>query len=79
MRTAFRALHTDDRNLKGIAFEYLESTTLPNTRHLLLPLLEADAENRVTSKSDGALARLLKTEVRINQSLKIARPVAGSS
>jgi len=79
MRIAFRALHTDDRNLKGIAFEYLESATPPTTRHLLLPLLEADAENRLSSKADGALARLLKTEVRINQSLKIARPVAAGS
>src|SRR5262249_10263477 len=56
VRVAFRALHTDDRQLKGTAFEYLESATPVNTRHLLLPLLEADAENRLRSTAhDGAL------------------------
>jgi len=79
MRIAFRALHTDDRNLKGIAFEYLESATPPDTRHLLLPLLEADAENRLSSKADGALARLLKTEVRVNRSLDLMRPAKAGS
>lgn len=45
VRIAFRALHTDDRQLRGTAFEYLESATPAHTRHLLLPLLEADACN----------------------------------
>src|SRR5262249_60739711 len=35
VRIAFRALHTDDRQLKGPAFEYLESATPAPTRHLL--------------------------------------------
>ena len=43
VRIAFRALHTDDVQLKGTAFEYLESATPADTRQLLLPLLEADA------------------------------------
>jgi hypothetical protein len=49
VRIAFRALHTDDPRLKGTAFEYLESATPPDTRQLLLPLLEADAEGRLRS------------------------------
>jgi len=72
VRIAFRALHTDDRQLKGTAFEYLESATPPNTRHLLLPLLEADAANRLRSAPDGALAKLLQTRVKIDESLKSA-------
>jgi hypothetical protein len=72
VRIAFRALHTDDRQLKGTAFEYLESATPAPTRHLLLPLLEADAENRHASRSDEALARLLRTRVTIDEKLKLA-------
>jgi hypothetical protein len=71
VRVAFRALHTDDRQLKGTAFEYLESATPAHTRQLLLPLLEADAENRLRSASDGALGRLLQSRVQIDASLKL--------
>ena len=46
--------------LKGTAFEYLESATPPGTRDLLLPLLEADAENRLrAAAANGALEKLL--------------------
>src|SRR5205085_10602771 len=71
VRMAFRALHTEDRQLKGTAFEYLESATPAATRHLLLPLLEADAESRLRS-ADGALAELLHTRVKVDESLKQA-------
>jgi hypothetical protein len=70
VRIAFRALHTDDRQLKGTAIEYLESATPANTRHLLLPLLEADAVNRSQSAApNGALTRLLESRARINETL----------
>jgi hypothetical protein len=72
VRIAFRALHTDDRQLKGTAFEYLESATPSHTRQLLLPLLEADAENRLRSGTDGALGRLLQTRIKIDENLKLA-------
>src|SRR5262249_49834557 len=42
VRIAFRALHTDDRELRGTAFEYLESATPQQTGRSLLQLLEAD-------------------------------------
>jgi len=72
VRVAFRALHTDDRQLKGTAFEYLESATPTTTRHLLLPLLEADAHHRLrTAATDGALENLLASRVRVNQTLKL--------
>jgi len=72
VRIAFRALHTDDRQLKGTAFEYLESATPADTRHLLLPLLEADAANRTrATAADGALRNLLATKARVNESVKL--------
>ena len=62
VRIAFRALHTDDSQLKGTAFEYLESATPASTRELLLPLLEADAEIRSRAVANGrALENLLAT------------------
>jgi hypothetical protein len=41
VRIAFRALHTDDDQLKATALEYLESATPAVTRQLLLPVLES--------------------------------------
>ncbi len=70
VRIAFRALHTDDRQLRGTAFEYLESATPAHTRHLLLPLLEADAMKPTRPASDGALARLLQTKLQVDQTLQ---------
>jgi AAA family ATP:ADP antiporter len=71
VRIAFRALHTDDRQLRGTAFEYLESATPSNTRHLLLPLLEAGVQKLPRPVSDGALARLMQTKVKVNENLKL--------
>jgi len=59
-----------DRQLRGTAFEYLESATPAHTRHLLLPLLEADAVQRPRPASDGAMARLLQTKVQIDENLR---------
>jgi hypothetical protein len=53
VRIAFRALHTDDRELKGTALEYLASATPPDTRQLLLPLLEADGRLRSADAEHG--------------------------
>jgi len=72
VRVAFRALHTNDAQLKGTALEYLESATPTETRQLLLPLLEADAEMR--SRGGGSLAdleNLLATTARVDQSLNL--------
>ena len=72
VRIAFRALHTDDRQLKGTAFEYLESATPADTRQLLLPLLEADAENRSRpAASDLTLETLMASGAKVNQALKL--------
>jgi hypothetical protein len=72
VRIAFRALHTDDRQLKGTALEYLESATPPETRRLLLPLLEADAEGRLQSAdAERALRDLLVSDAKINSNLNL--------
>jgi hypothetical protein len=70
VRIAFRALHTNDRQLRGTAFEYLESATPARTRHLLLSLLEADAVTRPRPPSDAALARLMQTRLQVDENLK---------
>jgi hypothetical protein len=72
VRIAFRALHTDDRQLKGTAVEYLESATPPETRQLLLPLLEADAENRTrAAAADRAFENLMANQAQVNRTLKL--------
>lgn len=72
VRIAFRALHTDDIQLKGTALEYLESATPPDTRQLLLPMLEADARTRLrAATADRALEKLLLSTARINRSLNL--------
>ena len=70
VQIAFRALHTEDRELKGTAFEYLESATPLEIRRSLLQFLEADAayHPRATG-SNGALPKLLKSKAHVNQSL----------
>ena len=79
VRVAFRALHTDDLRLKGTAFEYLESATPPDTRQLLLPLLEADAEGRRRSAdAERALHDLLATKARVNTNLNL-KPIESAS
>jgi hypothetical protein len=73
VRTAFRALHTEDRQLKGIALEFLESATPPDIRRRLLQVLEADAGYRASAPdSKDALARLLQSEAQISQRLDLA-------
>jgi hypothetical protein len=79
VRIAFRALHTNDAQLKGTAFEYLESVTPPPTRQLLLPMLEADAEIRSTEVANGrTLENLLATTGRINRILNLEPMEAGA-
>ncbi len=78
VRIAFRALHTEDRQLKGTAFEYLESATPPHTRELLLPVLEADAESRSRLSADRAMEKLMASQAEVNQTLKLERMEAHS-
>ena len=76
VRIAFRALHTDDLQLKATAFEYLESATPADTRQLLLPLLETDAQTRLRAPGrNAALQNLLASTALVNQHLNL-NPVA---
>ena len=61
--------------LKGTAFEYLESATPPDTRQLLLPLLEADAEGRRRSAdAERPLHDLLASKARVNTNTQASSP-----
>ena len=71
VRVAFRALHTNDSQLKGTALEYLEIATPTETRQLLLPLLENHAEIRSHVPGGSALENLLATTGRVNRSLNL--------
>jgi AAA family ATP:ADP antiporter len=72
VRIAFRALHTEDAQLKATAFEYLDTATPAETRDRLLPLLEADAENRSRAASaNGALEKLLASTGLVNRKLNL--------
>ncbi len=72
VRIAFRALHTDDRQLKATALEYLESATPADTRQLLLHLIEEDAEKRSSiTAADRALEKLLASKVSVNGTLNL--------
>lgn len=71
VRIAFRALHTDDRQLRGAALEYLESATPPAIRRPLLELLEADAGPRRKVAEPDALKRLLLSKAEISKTLDL--------
>lgn len=70
VRIAFRALHTEDAQLKQTAFEYLETATPPDTRDCLLPVLESDARGRSRLSNDSALKDLLASAARVSETLK---------
>ena len=69
LRLAFRALHTDDRFLRGTALEYLESILPRSARDGIWPFLEAEARSgREPQSKQAALAalRLTHESVEIN-------------
>ena len=68
---AFRALQTDDRNLRGTAFEYLESVLPPDTRNLLWPFLENSHPTRGNARPREAIVEdLLRSHPSISLSLE---------
>jgi hypothetical protein len=68
LRTAYRALHTDDHRLRGTALEYLEGVLPPAIRDALWPLLEDRREKRKGTRSrEEIMADLLQS----NQSIML--------
>jgi hypothetical protein len=71
IRIAFRALHTDDRNLRGTALEYLEQVVPSEIRARLWPHIEADATRRVAARPrEQVTADLMASQAAIHVSLQ---------
>ena len=67
---AFRALQTDDRNLRGTAFEYLESVLPPDIRDLLWPFLEDPRPTRGSARPRESIVEdLLRSHPSISLNL----------
>jgi hypothetical protein len=68
LRIAFRGLHTQDRQLRGTALEYLETALPERIRAALWPFLEAPADRRPSHRS---AQEVLDELMRSNQSIAI--------
>jgi len=74
LRIAFRGLHTDDKNLRGTALEYLESILPEELRESLWPFLEGERRKEPVSKSrEEILDELMKSNKSIQISLEEIR------
>jgi hypothetical protein len=63
---AFRGLHTEDRQLRGIALEYLETALPEKVRAALWPFLEAPTDRRPSQRSaQEVLDALLRSNLSI--------------
>ena len=68
LRIAFRGLHTDDRQLRGTALEYLETALPEEIRKALWPFLEAPADRHPSRRS---AQDVLDALMRSNRSIAI--------
>jgi hypothetical protein len=64
LKIAFRALHTDDPMLRGLALEYLESSLPESVRARLTPIVEA-----APAKEQRSAANVIDELMRSNQSV----------
>ncbi len=63
VKIAFRALHTEDKTLRGLAAEYLDSMLPPHIRELLWKMVEPGLSKGAPAQESGqaALDRLLQS------------------
>lgn len=63
IKAAFRALHTDDKTLRGLAAEYLDSVLPQSIRECLWVMVESGASKKTASPDSGqvALDKLLRS------------------
>jgi hypothetical protein len=75
LRLAYHALHTDDRQLRGTALEYLESVLPAPVRERLWRFLEPDGRSRADQDGtpDQLLERLLMSHESIMLAVKMLR------
>src|SRR5262249_37411537 len=80
VRIAFRALHTDDPNLRGTALEYLEQVLPPDICDLLWPRITEDPNRPVSRRPhNDVVADLNRSRVAVLTSLRGLRPVPAKS
>ena len=74
VKIAFRVLHTDDKALRGLAAEYLDSILPANLRERLWAMVEPDLPRRARAQESGeeALSRLLQSHESLM--IKIDKP-----
>jgi len=77
LKVAFQALHTDDRQLRGLALEYLDSV-LPPSLHRMQSIFETVAVNApVVGAAKDVAARLLDARQSVSLLLSnVASPAA---
>jgi hypothetical protein len=69
LKIAFRGLHTDNRDLKGTALEYLESILPERIRKSLWPFLEDD--RRTSGDTPQTRGEILAELMSSNQSIEL--------
>jgi hypothetical protein len=75
---AYRGLHSDDRNLRGTALEYLESVLPPPIRESLWPYLEdSRPAHRPARPREEILADLVRSNESIMMNLEALKRQAG--
>jgi ATP:ADP antiporter, AAA family len=75
---AFRALHTDDRHLRGTALEYLESILPEKTRNMLWEIIEETAKPDEPRGAQHVMDDLLKASPTVVLRLKDLEKLRGS-
>jgi len=74
LKIAYRGLHTDDKNLRGTALEYLATILPVNIRESLWPFLEGEPKlEPVTKSREQILDELMKSNRSIEISLEQIR------
>jgi hypothetical protein len=61
LQIAYRSIHSEDRNLRGTALEYLEGVLPAAVRQALWPYLTRQRVRRVARPSSAAIASLLRS------------------
>ncbi len=80
LQIAYRGLHSDDRNLRGTALEYLESVLPPPIRERLWPYLEdSRPANRPARPREEILADLVRSNESIMMNLEALKRQSGGS
>lgn len=75
LKVAFQALHTDDRMLRGLALEYLDSV-LPPSLHRIQNILEISAISLTPAAAKDAATRLMDARQSVMVRLAKSQPLA---